>query len=336
MKSQAEGAGVPAGIQGRAVLTLATGNEAYFEMACSLARSFLWWNRGSGIAFYLATDIPARLPEDLLGVEVIPIKKGAYGNGFSPKLHMDRISPARETLFVDADCLCTANLEPVFERFSGCDVSVIGREETEGELFGDIAGRCRAVGVGWVPRFCGGLYFFRRGEISRRVFEKARELEQRYDELGLVRLRGVANEEPLIGLAMAIAGQRPIPEDGTIKAEPMFFSGTTEIDVVKGTSRLWNRSGEPRPYPEWRIPEEARPAIVHFNCAFAEVPPYTTEVLRLEKIMRCGWGTRFATAYAELVRGWPHRVTECFKDLLRPLYHAFFGHRRPRVIRRLK
>jgi hypothetical protein len=299
----------------------------YLQMAVNLARSFLWWHKQSNIEFIIATDIEMPLPRDLARVTLIKLQPGHYGKGFSSKLHLDGISPAEETLFIDADCLCAGNLEKVFESFKGCQVSVIGREESEGELFGDIQTRCRAVGVSRVPRFCGGMYFFKRGSISKRVFQTARDLEKRYEELGLVRLRGVPNEEPLIGLAMAMADQHPIPEDGTIKAEPMFFTGKTDLDVFRGIAHLSNLQSKPRLSPEWKIPDEARPAVVHFNCSFAEQPPYTTEALRLKKVICDGWPIPIATAYAWLRCTLPYSIEHGFKGALRPLYHALFGHR---------
>ena len=311
----------------RAVLTIATGKPIYLRMACHLARSFLVWHRESHIKFFIATDQPFTPPADLAGISVLRFKPGELGEGFSAKLHLDRLAPASETLFIDADCLCSANLDMVFERFKDREVSVVGREESQGELFGDIAARCRAVGVAWVPRFCGGLYYLRRGKASEAIFQKARELEGQYDQLGLGRLRGLPNEEPLVGLAMALAGQRPVPDDATIKAEPMFFSGRTELDVFAGTARLFNVPGRPRPYPEWKIPDEAHPAIVHFNCAFAEQPPYTTEALRLEKVLKDRWPLPFATAYAGLKCTLPFKVQERVKSRLRPCYRALFGTR---------
>jgi hypothetical protein len=311
----------------RAVLTLAVGKEIYVRMAANLARSFRWWHRESDIRFFLATDRRDLVPSDLRDIGIVDLQPGELGHGFSPKLHLDRLAPAHETLFIDADCLCVANLEPVFEKFRGCEVSVVGREETAGQLFGDIAARCSAVGATWTPRFCGGLYYLRQGAVCESVFRIARELETRYDELGLLRLRGVPNEEPLIGLAMALSGQHPVPEDGSIKAEPMFFSGPVEVDVFAGRARLCNDPAKPKPYPEWKIPPESHPAIIHFNSYFADHPPYTTEALRLEKAMRQGWPVWLATLYALLTRSLPYGILEQLRQHFRPIYHACFGPR---------
>jgi hypothetical protein len=318
-------------ISKRAVLTLATGKPIYFQMAVNLARSFQLWHQSSSIDFYIATDIEVSLPKDLGWVKLIMLLPGQYGKGFSPKLSLDRISPAEETLFIDADCLCAANLEPVFLKFSACEVSVIGSEESDGELYGDVAERCRAFGVTWVPRFCGGIYYFKRGETSEGIFQTARDLERRYDELGMPRLRGVPNEEPLIGLAMAIAGQRPIPDDGTIKAEPMFFTGHVILDVFAGRARLFNVIGIPPLQPQSRTPNEACPAIVHFNSCFAEQPPYTSESLRLEKYFQDGWTLPIATLYSWLTCIVPFTIIKASKNIFRPLFHLVWGKRAVKV-----
>ncbi len=319
----------------RAVLTLAVGKPIYVEMAANLARSFRWWHRDSDIRFFLATDRPDFVPADLDDIGIVKLQPGELGHGFSPKLHLDRLAPADETLFLDADCLCVADLAPVFEKFRGCEVSVVGREEVDGELFGDIAARCRAVGTSWVPRFCGGLYYVKKGPVSEKVFRKARELEGHYDEMGIVRLRGVPNEEPLIGLGMALCGQHPITEDGSIKAEPMFFSGPVEIDVFAGRARLFNYPANSKPYPEWQIPAMAYPAVVHFNASFADKPPYTTEALRLKKVMRHRWPLRIATIYAAVKCTFPFWITEQLKTALRPMFRVLFGARAVKLSNRL-
>jgi hypothetical protein len=320
----------------RAVLTLAVGNPVYLQMAINLARSFRLWNDPVEIGFFLATDLQTPLPSDLGFVNKIDLRPNELGRGFSAKLHLDEIAPAEETLFLDADCLCVGNLTSVFARFRGRDVSVIGRKETTGELFGDIAARCEALKIPWVPRFCGGLYYLRSGPCCRSVFETARALKERYRELNLVPLRGMANEEPLIGAALAAHSQELVPEDGTIKAEPMFFSGETEIDVLKGVARLADVPNKAKPYPTWKLGHEARPLVVHFNCSFAERPPYTREAWRLKKVMKSGWPVWLTTMFAYMAFDVPFHSSRLIKNGLRPIYWKLFGPRRVRQSRRFE
>src|SRR6266851_6927323 len=90
-----------------AVFTIATGKPVYLEMAVALARSFRRWHRGDDIRFFLATDKDrSQLPPDLADLDLIPLKPGQYGAGFTAKLYLDHIAPAERSLFIDADCLC--------------------------------------------------------------------------------------------------------------------------------------------------------------------------------------------------------------------------------------
>lgn len=134
-----------------AVFTIAVGKRLYLRMACALARSFRLWHRDQDIEFFLATDADrASLPADLFDLKIIPLKPAQYGEGFSPKLHLDKIAPADKSLFIDADCLCVGSLEQAFADFRGHSVSVIGREISNGEWYGDVAAICRRFNL---PRF---------------------------------------------------------------------------------------------------------------------------------------------------------------------------------------
>ena len=104
----------------RAVLTLGLGKSTYIQMASTLARSFRCWHQDSDIQFAIATDQPGKIPDDLREfVEVLSTGPEQYGTGFSPKLHLDEIAPADQTLFIDADCLIRAHLLEVCTRPPG-------------------------------------------------------------------------------------------------------------------------------------------------------------------------------------------------------------------------
>ena len=67
-----------------------------------------------------------------------------------------------------------------------------------------------------MPRFNGGIYYLEPGPTCTAVYEAARQLLPRYDELGFVRLRGSENDEVLMASALAIHGIAPLVEDGLI------------------------------------------------------------------------------------------------------------------------
>ena len=310
----------------RSVLTIATGKPLYLDMAIGLARSFRLWNAHNGIRFTIVTDRPDLIPPDLSEVLVHEITTGQYGIGFSPKLHLDEVAPAEQTLFVDADCLIYGDLTPVFDRFAGRCVSAVGEDVSTGEWFGDVEARCEAFGVDAIPKFVGALYYLEPGKTARDVFETARQLEARYDEIGMVRLRNRPNEEPLLSLAMALHGQHPIRDDGTIKADAMHYLDGIEVDVFKGRAVFSNTRGRVNTTSPGL--DVARPVVAHFNDSFAQGIPYLREAKRLDLRLGRGWNGPAADLYAGITQTLPHESRRIVKDVLRPMYRSLFGTRK--------
>jgi hypothetical protein len=300
----------------------------YLDMAIALARSFLWWHRDSPIDFYLATDSAAALPADLSGIKVLKFQPGELGKGFSMKLKLDQLMRAEQTLFIDADCLCVGPLAPVFDRFAGRAVSVVGGAVTEGEWFGDIATTRAHFGLTQIPKFNGGVYYLERGEKANRVYERARQLETRYDELGLVRLRDCPNEELLMSISMSLEDCEGIDDDGTIHGELFAAPLLLGIDVLRGHARLANPPPpDPAHRPGYPV-REIEPVIVHFLGDFTTKWPYRSEekLLRLVSLKRLPpW---LARLWVGLTYRYPAMWAERVRGGLRPLYRRVFGYRR--------
>ncbi|MBE9174998.1 hypothetical protein IQ225_06195 [Synechocystis salina LEGE 06155] len=308
----------------KAVLTIATGKPIYIQMAVNLARSFKWWHKDSDIKFVIATDQKAFIPPDLSDIEIVELLPNQYGQGFSTKLHLDQITPGEKTLFVDADCLCVGSLESVFDRFVGHTVSVIGKTILEGDFFGDVESIRKQFSLDYLPYFVGGLYYLEKNNLCTKIFETARNLEPRYDEMGLIRLRGRPNEEPLMAIAMSMNGQKPIVEDGTIKAEPMFYPSGMVVDVIKGRATLYNRENHTNYCTVWGI-NESNPLIVHFHSSDTERHHYKVECLKLEKLMTKQWYYGFVSAYGFIKFTLPELIKDFLKQTFRPLYRKIFG-----------
>ena len=305
----------------RAVMTIATGHANYRQMAINLARSFGRWHRESDIGFVLATDSPKPLPPDLDFVHVRRLAPQEIPPGFAGKLYMDRLSPAEQTLFIDSDCLCVANLEGVFERMRGNTFTVVGRGCAAGEFFGDIEQRRSTFSLNEVPVFVGAVYYFERGLVADKVFGRARQLVERYDELGFVRLRGKPNEEPLLSVAMAENNQAPIPDTGDIKADAMDCE-EFECEVLAGSRRVVSRALG-----------RVEPAIMHFNDSFTATPCYGAQMIALRLQGRLRLPRAIASALGTLAWGLPRSLWMKMKDRARPTYRRFFGVRRVRSVR---
>ena len=311
---------------GRSVLTLAVGEPVYLRLAVHLARSFQYWHDDTDIRFAIATDQRHRLPADLKDVDVIDLNPGQFGEGFSPKLYLNELAPADQTLFVDADCLCTGPLNRAFDRFAGHPVSVIGRPISDGEWFGDVASICDRFDIPAMPRFNGGVYYLEPGTKCDAVYETAQSLKSDYDEIGFERLRTHPNDEVLMSLAMALHDLEPVSEDGTIMNSTLACPAGMEIDVLRGVSRLYNPEDHPK-HNDWYPLEEMNPALVHFLGHQTTQHPYRREAIRLRKRMRDDWPVWAADAWAALRFSMPWLAKEQTKDLLRPAYHSLFGSR---------
>jgi hypothetical protein len=310
------------------ILTLATGKKLYVDMAANLIRSFRLWNEHSGIDFYLATDLPQHLPEDIKSsIKIITLKPDELGKGFSPKLHLDKLAPAGQTLFIDSDCLIYGDLRPVFDEFKGREVSVVGTFINQGEWFGDVAAICTKYNIGQLPKFNGGIYYLERGDKASAVYETARKLEIQYDEVGFVRLRGRPNDEVLMALAMALHNQPPIADDGSILAEFVNFQSGIKSNLLKGDVVLYNHTNHPAYQKHWPL-KQAKPLIVHFLGHHNQTLPYIKEVSLLKHIYGDNYSAAGAKASTWLKVTLPTAVTDLLKQTFRPLYRLVAGTRK--------
>jgi hypothetical protein len=311
----------------KCILTIATGKQLYMDMAATLARSYRATNRDTQIPFVIATDRPDRIASDVSDwVTTVRVNPLRHGEGFETKLWMDELSPARKTLFVDADCLIVQNVSPVFELFHGKAVSVLGECVSEGEWFGSIKDRCTRLNVAAVPRFVGAVYYFDKTLGAAETFQAARELAASYDTLGMVRLRNRKNEEPLISMAMALFGHLPVCDDGSIKADAMHFPDLHSVDVLRGHARFRNTSGF-RCTTSPRV-AEALPRVAHFNDAYVNGKTYRREAFILRSTQQARCPPALARMAAWFWISLPSDIRASARNRLRPIYHALFGVRR--------
>jgi hypothetical protein len=313
----------------RAVITLATTKPVFVEMAFALARSFFYWNRDPGLKFHLVTDLAIDLPADLRAMELIRVEPGKLGLGFSPKLHLDSLVPADRTLFIDSDCLCFGPLDYVFHRFEGRTLGVVGRTIASGRWFCDVTKTRERFKLGPLPHFNGGLYYLERGSEVTALYQRAREIEAQYDEMGLDRLRGRPNDEIILSIAMAERGWVPVPEDGTILGNvDTIYPVLEEIDVLSGVCRMTNPPPpDPRHKPGHPV-SESRARIIHFLDYGTERWFYRAEELKVRLVHKHGLPVPLARVVADAAISLPGRASDAFKEAFRPAYRRLFGTRR--------
>ncbi|PWS26396.1 hypothetical protein DHW03_16580 [Pedobacter yonginense] len=308
------------------VLSIAMGKKLYLDLAVNLARSFWYWNAKQDISFYLVTDMAHFLPADIREfTKIIEVENDALGKGFTPKLYLDQLAPDGQTLFIDSDCLVYGNLTPVFEKFQNHQVSVIGNYIDTGEWFGNIDHICRQFNVLRLPKFNGGVYYLENGEAAARVYQTARELEMKYDEIGFVRLRNRPNDEVLMALAMALHKQVPIAEDGSIMAEFVNFKSGVRSNLLEGKVILYNTPTRKSYQKSWPL-EKAEPLIVHYLGHYNLLYPYIKEVKILQLLAK-GYHQQLAKLITLFGVSTPYFIKLWLTNIFRPVYRFLFGFR---------
>lgn len=252
----------------KGILTLAQGKQRYVDMAVNLAKSIRL--NCPGVPIAIVTDRPELEMKSFFD-HVIPVNPD-YGLGLIQKIHLYEYSPFEKTIFIDADCLVVRNFSFLWDLFEGQDVSVIGNKLTTGTWAGmGVETVIQQIKAPYIIQLNGGIYYFRKGVKAASVYQKAQELLDRYDELGIAKLRGQVNEEPLMSLAMSIYRQDPVDDGGKGMRTPVGQSGVFTMDILKGTCAFYKHG----------ICVE--PAIMHFGGGYPEAFHYRREIKKLNR-----------------------------------------------------
>jgi hypothetical protein len=253
----------------RGIITLAFGGPKYLRMAKCLAKSLIRHDRALSRA--VITDSADSELCDLFD-QVIPYRT-EYGPDVQQKLHIDLYSPFEETLFIDSDCLAVRPLDELWDSFRAYDFGAIGHVVLKRGMqdpYLDMDLMLDHFKRSEIPKFNGGVYYFKRNAKARSVFSSARALLQDWERMGFKVFRGgVPADEALFGVAMAIHGislndMRPLG-----MYTPIGAIGKVKCDVLVGTCRF-NKEGR-----------TVTPAILHF-AAWTEKHLYLRECLRIE------------------------------------------------------
>lgn len=217
----------------RGFITIATGAEMYFQ----IARNLLWSYRQFASVKYpfaIMSDKKNKYTEEFDDVIII---KDAYCN-YLDKLRLYDYLPFDENIFIDADSLAYGDLDEWWDIFKDAD---------DFSLFG-FAWVDLKCGRGWfvpegtkkfkdqitfIPDFNGGVYYLRKSETCRKVFELAKYFARHFNEYAFNGFDSPA-DEPCLALAMAIEHCMPVDihEKGLVFA-PKKRSIELDITVPK-------------------------------------------------------------------------------------------------------
>lgn len=188
------------------IVLVAHSRDSYWTEAATLAKSIRRFSPDVNLALVTNLAVPEPVAR-AVGFTHVCRHDFTTLQGLEFKLHLDSLSPfSGTTLFVDSDCICYGGVAGVFDEFAGKDFVALGRPLTACHWFADATKTMASLGIREFPFFCGDFYLFRKSPLATRIFTAARDLAQRYDDLGINRLGRMLNDEPLIALAMAKNG----------------------------------------------------------------------------------------------------------------------------------
>ena len=222
----------------RGFITIATGKEEYYRLAQNLLRSYRYFCPDP-LPFALLCD---RENEYTKAFDDVILFRNGAANSYLDKLELADYQPYDETIFIDADCLAYGDLNMLFSEFAASDdMSCYGRtlplDDKTGWFEYENLGAWQSR-VSYVVGLHGGIYYLRRGEAVKAVFDTARQLVPDYAQFRFKGKFTNPGDEPLVALAMAIQGCHPTPFRGGTICCYWEHADDLEIDISTGTARL--------------------------------------------------------------------------------------------------
>jgi hypothetical protein len=252
-----------AGSSATGFLTLAIGARDYIDQAYYLGLSLKANMPGYPIAV-VTDDQTGRLA----GIYDHLIQaRQSLGRGVRQKMYIDEYSPFKETLFIDADCIAARSFEHELNEVRRFDFSpVVQRHLQAGdadEYFLDLPDLMRRLNLQSLPKFNGGVYFFRKSALSEKVFESARRIQNDPINYGLKAFDSTGpGDEPAYALAMAQHGISGYDDQGRLMRTPVSLRGKLTIDPTQGLCSFVRAEGR------------VTPAICHFAGDYRFLPEY--------------------------------------------------------------
>lgn len=204
----------------RGFVTIATGDQKYYQMALNLLRSYRV-NGGCELPFALICDRDCSIAREF--DEMVLISNPC--NSYLDKLYLNRYAPYEETIFIDADILILNNIEILWEDFAPMDdFCCYGRElpleSREGWFYYKDMGELQDR----IPHgisMHGGVYYLRKTKRCDEIFDIALEITKHYHEYKFYYFKDPA-DEPILALAMVLASCKPCPMNERIAVLPAY------------------------------------------------------------------------------------------------------------------
>ena len=248
-------------------ITVATGKEMYYKMAVNLLHSYRYCS-SSPLPFAIIADEHNEFTKEFDDVCILNEAKCNYLD----KLEMYELLPYDINIFIDADCLVYRDINRLFDIFQNADDfccygRVLPLDDKTGwfeydKLMDDIKPQ-----VDYVVGLHGGIYYMRKTDLCKKVFDTAKAFVENYYSFGFKGNFTKPGDEPLIALSMAVNKCKPIKHD--FSAIFCYWECENSINLS-----FKNNSA-------YVIPENIHTDIVHWGTRFTKTPIYLKQISAL-------------------------------------------------------
>ena len=255
-------------------LTLAVGSY-YRYLAKYLAISY---RLNSNNYYPLAVVTDERTEELEKYYDSVIVTEDEIKDGYLYKLNLYNYSPFEETIFIDADSFVIRDISYYWELFKESNFGVFGINSTNyrgAKNFFNPEKVLAEFDVTTIPKFNGGVYYFKKNEKVKKVFLDALALTERYDEFEMPRFKNAEvkhaamGDEPLFSLAMVINNVKAVEDPQRRAMYNLNGSSFLKMDVLKQTC-FYLKNGKP-----------TNPSLVHFGTDRTGQYHYRKEVLKM-------------------------------------------------------
>lgn len=219
-------------------ITIATGKEEYYVLARNLLRSYRYFC-SDPLSFAILADRQNEYTSEF--DDVLIFENGAE-KSYLDKLELETYLPYNTTIFIDADCLAYGDLNKLFQYFEladdfSCFGRVLALDDKTGWFEYSNLGELKSK-VSYVVGLHGGIYYMRKSEMVRKVFETAKALVPDYPKFKFKGKFDIPGDEPLIALSMALNNCKPI----SFKQEAICcyweYTDCMKIDISEGCAKV--------------------------------------------------------------------------------------------------
>ena len=208
----------------RGFVTLAVGKDSYYKLANNLLISYRNTNI-SPLPWTIACDRENKWTTDFDSVVLLDHPTLSYMD----KLKLFSLCPYDECIFIDADCLIFEDISSIWEHMKdvngfSCFGKALPLDSQDGWFLLNDIGEWKDR-ISFIPQMHGGLCLLKRGEMLNEILRLAEYIEQHYTDYKFKYFENPA-DEPILALAMAIAGSRPLA------SRPEYFAFLPTVDKI--------------------------------------------------------------------------------------------------------